>query len=200
MSRSSLAIVSCAALLAITACSGGDGAAQPIQKDILAAAKEQRAAGHDQAADLLEDGVVDSADYEAAIENARRCISDLGLSMSEPQLNPVDNLRYSYYANTEGAPVGTDEAVTACMDGNVASVEVYYVATHEQVMSTPLIAPVNTCMEEAGYGPFPEATSMPDFAGDPEDDDAGRRTTAFECIGSAMSEVYPEVEYYGIGY
>jgi hypothetical protein len=199
MRRETSLIVGCSVLL-LAGCTGGGEAEPPVEEYMRQAAVQARDAGFDEAAEMLEDGVVDSADYEAAVENARRCISDLGVAMSEPQLNPVDNLRLSYTVSIEGVSAGTEDAINACMDGNVGAVETYYVATHEQQMSTPLIAPVRACMEAAGQGSFPDATSMPEFAGDPEEQDGTRRETAFECIREGMAEAFPDVEYYAIGY
>lgn len=187
----------CAGLVALAgaACSApADEEAGFTAEDVKQAAQRELDEGHEEAAAMLEDGVVTQAEYQQAVENVAECVTEGGLIMSEPVLNPIDNQRLLFTVDWNGIDGEVAEPlVTGCQTTYQGAVETYYTATNEASMDQALVPRVRECMVEEGFDVEQGAADVRAFVGPTQDEDTSRRDVAVECISTAVREVFPDL-------
>lgn len=145
--------------------------------------------------------VLDASDYEQAFRNFSQCFTGRGHTVSDPVLNPADNLTYIYTLDT----VGLDPSVVT-QDQNECSadfleVEAMYTATTPQVMDEPLRLAIIECMQAQDLPIDPDAKNYPDFitlAGDSADTEW--RISFGSCLSQAGAQLYPDLESIPVGF
>ncbi|MWV50662.1 hypothetical protein GRS96_15415 [Rathayibacter sp. VKM Ac-2803] len=203
MRRSITALAGLAALLGLAGCAAGGPSGsvrhEPMSSGrIEALAAQERDAGHEEQAELLEDGVVTFEEYDASFVLYARCLTDKGLSVEGPQISPVDGVRYQ-----SSVDIGTREQTAALADIDECeavyrtSAAQAYELSQPQVMDAPLAEATAECLRGKGLAATGEETEVADFVDSVGEAEAEE---AVDCVLSEASRLYPEMTSLSAGY
>lgn len=190
-------------LIVLSLATGLTGCAKPQEPTgrdlVLHLGRQASEAGYDSQAEVLADGVVEAEEYDEAIREARSCLTERGIAMTEPQLNPADGLIYLFEMDAGGLSMSAFEEEQAfCLDSRLHFVESAYVATTPKIMFEPLRIAAIECMKNLGYSVSGSEKSFADLAGEIGEGDTAQENDAADCITDEAIRIYPDLKMIGI--
>lgn len=180
------------ALLLVAGCSSAAGGQQAdySQDDVRALGRDAAAAGYKEQAAALEDGVVDEAEYEAAVGSVSKCITDAGYAVTPLVLSPVTNSTYEFAYDSSGRD--QEQAYKdydKCEAQFLLPTATVYEATTPQHMDEPLLQAVEECMDEAGTPVQGDPKTFVEVAGTRE----AQAENARQCTTDLAYKMYPDL-------
>jgi hypothetical protein len=168
-------------------CAAGDSGLSTRE---LTPAELASAAGFREAAEMLEDGQITSAEYDAALALARGCMEALGAVLSPISVSPVDGLRRIYTSRPSTADPRAIQRVEDCSVRYQSYVEAEYARERSasEKMEAPLLENSKQCLRGAGVPISRTDSNAPQMirtAGDQH------RGTVVRCILDEGRELYP---------
>jgi hypothetical protein len=172
---------------------------QPITAaQVQELAKKEKALGHNEQAQLMEDGKVTLEDYSSAFDLLSQCLSSDGVKTTDPVTDPVSGDRFAFSYDFAGIkPDVAIRAIDNCEASYWKSVSLAYSSGVSQRMDPRIAAATTTCLQEKGLPVPPSANSVPDFAGVLDKDDI---EVMKMCIQDSVAEFFPELTSFTIGY
>ncbi|MPV48472.1 hypothetical protein GCG21_00295 [Pseudactinotalea sp. HY160] len=182
-----LAIAALGLLLGCSSVQGGQVAEERF--DALLAEAEASGAGEAQLA-AMSDGVVTTTEYEDALDRYLQCTALHGIEHSDPVLNPVNNLIYTF---TETSWVYDDEELAeltlGCRVQELVYLELGYRYSEPASMDEALLDGARECLQQSGW----------EFTGDERNFDdlvavggEGSQDGVTDCLVPVWLELYPE--------
>ncbi|WP_062070161.1 hypothetical protein [Demequina sediminicola] len=114
-------------------------------------ASEAEGKGHDFQADALSDGEVTLAEYDEAHRRGLACLTDAGLTHSEPVRNRVDGFRWTYDVSWEGmSDADGNAAYEACFNDSLGEIELAMASWGEYNTDAALLAATEECVADTG--------------------------------------------------
>lgn len=197
-----LGVIALLAAILVSGCASGD---QDSSQDhamtsaqIEALAEVEQKAGHDDQAAVLEDGAVDSVEYDATFNALEKCLTERGFVVTSPVVSPVNGLRYEFSAD-----FGARDQVSALADMDDCeavhwnSVAQAYESSNEAVMDPTLSAAAASCLQERGHSDATEESSVARFVsalGENAVDDV------VQCVQDEGSKLFPDLPSLTVGY
>ncbi|MFK0008005.1 hypothetical protein ACIQTZ_13220 [Paenarthrobacter sp. NPDC090520] len=161
-------------------------------------AKKLQSEGKTEQADVMKSGRVSTSDYEAAFSRLDKCVTDLGYSLSAPQINPVDGIGYSYVFLLNGKPMeAASKDYENCQEKYWNAVSSVYINTTEKKMDQTLWSATLSCLAAAGYPSTLKEGSLADLVGENPLDGAGKLSsqadTAVNCVRDNTVKLFPDL-------
>ncbi|QGH68449.1 hypothetical protein [Pseudactinotalea sp. HY158] len=181
-----LAIAAIGLLLGCSSVQGGQVAEERF--DALLAEAEASGAGEAQLA-AMSDGAVTTAEYEDALDRYFQCTALHGIEHSDPVLNPVNNLIYTF---TETSWVYGDEELAEltldCRVRELVYLELGYRYSEPASMDEALLDGARECLQKSGW----------EFTGDERNFDdlvavggEGSQDGVTDCLVPVWLKFYP---------
>lgn len=196
LQRSAIGMFVLLGALAMSGCTGPSTDATELtpREVVLAAADEAKKQGLDFQYRAMEDGVVDSEDYDAAYKALASCYATSGLGIDPPVLNPVDGLTYIFDLRANGlAPEKVDEVQSMCLAEYWVPINGIFLSTNTQRMDEVLRTSSIDCMREEGFQLSGEELTFSELVGEPDATDRTQYNTARDCVVKLAHELFPEI-------
>lgn len=166
-----VALLTTASLL-ISACSLINPEEDPEPKTLEELAAQAESNGYEWQAEVLASGEITADDYDEAQRRTLACVTDHGLSYSEPQLVPEEDFRSDY----EISWGDTDEEkglkiIDECFIENLNYIEEAMYNWGDWQTAPELLEYIKTCLTERDYEINPEARNYRDVFIPAEDEE-----------------------------
>lgn len=167
-------------------------------EQVKALGAEERAVGHLEQAEALEDGIVTSQEYDLAFDRLASCLNLRGFTVTSPVVSPVDGVAYEFSSD-----FGTRDLDSAladlddCETTHWRSVSMAYELSREPVMDPTLVEASTRCLKEQGYTPNGDERNVADLVrsiGEEED------SIVIDCVHGEAIRLYPELPSLVVGY
>jgi hypothetical protein len=167
---------------------------------IIGRSQELNSLGFVEQAAALSDGEVSEQEYRSAFDDLGYCLARDGITVTEPQVSPIDNLRlvFSYSLNgVDGARAAEIQAT--CEERYWSDISAFYVGTHPKVLDPKLVTAVTACLNESGIETRGDETAFRDLAGSDPVSSKGtlseRAAVASTCLEEAVNYLFPGFPY-----
>lgn len=192
--------------IAVTSLLGGcvsqegthEGSQSLTASQIQQLADKETASGHDEQADLLEDGRLTQEEYAVAFDLLTQCLSSQGVRTTIPVVDPVSNDRFAFSYDFAGVkPDVAVKAIDLCEARYWKSVSIAYSAGVSPHMDPALVEATSKCLQEKGLVTTTSPRSVREFV-----DALGKESVddITSCIQDAVVKLYPDLSSFTVGY
>ncbi|MDR1633407.1 MAG: hypothetical protein LBS27_00435 [Bifidobacteriaceae bacterium] len=192
--KTAVVVVVLAASLAAVGCSPaseGDGDGPPSLEQIAA---ETRSRGYEWQAELMEDGDITVAEYDEGQRRTRECLTEAGMSHTEPVRNLPDGYEWLYdIAQNDLSDSAFDREMSRCFDEWVADLGLAMSLWGDWQTDPALLEYIVKCVEDLG---FDVADGLKNYRQVWEGSSGQGLTeqSVMGCISDGMSELYPRAD------
>ena len=198
--RSSVVVV--LSVLALGTLAGCDATPEATTSDSFAFTTVENARqyahdkGYDDAAKILDDGVVSADEYRAANADYQLCLEAQGYVFHNVMIDPVGGLQFIFENDFTGSEANADvKAIDRCQD-QYDPVEQSYTLSQPQRMDPQLLETVKRCLDGRAYKYDPESTNLKTLAGS----NGGIPIPVSDCVTREAETLFPHLPALILGY
>lgn len=182
--------------LALTSCAAEQKPAPLVgEAAVLDLARQAKEKHFDDQYELLKDGEISTKDRDDAFRRMSECMTEKGITVSSPTVNPADGLRYLFMIDGEGLDQDYFLAEqTSCLEAHWNFVDNGYMATRSPRMAPELMEAVQACLKQQGFTVPADAVAFRDLVGSPESDKGAQRDAAGTCVSEKAHVLYPDLD------
>lgn len=136
----------------------------------------------------LDDSVVTESEYRTAIDGFVSCMREVGYSVTDPVVSPIDGLTLLYDLNPSGDPDAWNKKVEECNTSYVTEIEPTYVEARNQTMEPSLRSATAQCLTGDGFRVSGNERNVKDFV----DSTGNTGNVVMHCVTTAMEQLFPD--------